>query len=188
MLHVNRPGPSASPDLSGDDAGEVLTALYDAHADELHRYLAARSSRAVADDLVADTFLYAWQGRHTYLPDQAPVRAWLYGIATNQLRRHFRSEARAARAMARVDGRASDADLFDATAVARVDASLRSRPLARALRDLSVEQRDVLLLVALADLTPAEVAAATGTNATTVRSRLHRARAALRTYLEETDD
>jgi RNA polymerase sigma-70 factor (ECF subfamily) len=50
-----------------------------------------------------------------------------------------------------------------------------------------VEERDVLLLVAWAGLQPVEVAAALGVNVTTVRTRLHRARTALRGCLTKED-
>lgn len=52
-------------------------------------------------------------------------------------------------------------------------------------RKLSAPDRDVLLLVAWADLSYDEVAAALGVPVGTVRSRLHRARARVRAVLEE---
>lgn len=162
-----------------------MAALYDAHAGELHRYLAARTSVEAAEDLVAETFLQAWQARASYRPERASARSWLIGIALNMLRRHFRNEARTTNAIAREGGRVQHAEAPDVMATARADAESRTRDLARALAGLRAEERDVLLLVALAELTPSEVAAATGINVTTVRTRLHRARSALRVHIEE---
>jgi RNA polymerase sigma-70 factor (ECF subfamily) len=168
------------PDLSGRDGGAALTRLYDDHAEDLHRYLARRLDPATADDLVAETFLTAWQQRHRYRPELGSARAWLYGIATNLLRRHARTEARAWRAMTRDGGRRVDADGPDTVAVRRVDADLQAQRLAGVLAELRAEERDVLLLVAWAGLQPVEVAAALDVPVATVRTRLHRARTALR--------
>src|SRR5438094_767503 len=89
---------------------EVFTAWYDSYARELHRYLARRLDVSTADDLVAQTFLVAWEQRARYRPDRAGPRAWLYGIATNLLRRHARSTVRGLRAAARLGARAEHAD------------------------------------------------------------------------------
>jgi RNA polymerase sigma-70 factor, ECF subfamily len=165
----------------------ALTRLYDENARDLYRYLAGRSDPASADDLVAETFLVAWQQRGRYQPGRGSARAWLFGIATNLLRRQVRGEARARRAMARSGGRAEVAESPDILATHRVDASAQARRLTGALAALREEERDVLLLVALAGLRPVEVAAALGIPAATVRIRLHRARAALRGCLTKED-
>lgn len=189
MASVNTGGNGHRPDLSGRDGGLLLTRLYDEHARDLHRYLARRLDPATADDLVAETFLVAWERRSTYRPELASARAWLFGIATNMLRRHARSEARAVRAMARNGGRADTVDAADSVAAHRADASSQARRLAGALAALRNEERDVLLLVAWAGLQPIEVAQALDVPVATVRTRLHRARTALRGCLtkEEQD-
>jgi len=188
MAHVNAGGNWHGPDLSGRDGGSALTRLYDEHARDLHRYLSRRSDSATADDLVAETFLAAWQQRRQYRPERGSARAWLYGIATNLLRRHARTEARAWRAMARDGGRrGAVADGPETLATRRVDAGVAAARLAGALGDLRDEERDVLLLVAWAGLQPVEVAGALGVNVATVRTRLHRARTALRGCLTKED-
>jgi RNA polymerase sigma-70 factor (ECF subfamily) len=67
--------------------------------------------------------------------------------------------------------------------VDRLDSAAQARELTSALRALPAPERDVLLLVAWEQLSPAEVAAVLGVPQGTVRSRLHRARAALRPVL-----
>ncbi|MFI6026493.1 RNA polymerase sigma factor [Amycolatopsis magusensis] len=179
------------PDLSGPDADRLLSALFDRHAPSLHAYLARRLDTATADDLVAETFLIAWTARARYRPDEAPARAWLYGIATNLLRRHARSEVRGLRAYAREGGKAVDVATPEALAVSRADASNHVRAMAGGIADLRQEERDVLLLVAWAGLRPSEAAEALGITSVTCRTRLHRARRALRKYadlLEENHD
>lgn len=46
----------------------------------------------MADDLVADAFLIVWERRADRELDGDDARAWLYGVATNLLRRHVRTE------------------------------------------------------------------------------------------------
>jgi RNA polymerase sigma factor (sigma-70 family) len=171
---------SDRPVLTGRAGGAALTKLYDAHARDLHRYLARRLNPVVADDLVAETFLAAWEQRDRYDPERGPARAWLFGIATNMLRRHARTEAATLRAMAKDAGRAGTEEPADAASVSRVDASRAARALAAGLAELRPEERDVLLLVAWAHLRPVEIAAALDLDVQTVRTRLHRARTKLR--------
>lgn len=181
-------GQAERPDLSGEAAGEALTALYDQHARELHRYLAGRSDAATADDLVGETFLQAWRNRGSYQPELGPARAWLYGIATNLLHKHHRSHVRLTRAVAREGARLQHGEPPETAATERVHASTQARRLTGAIEGLRPEERDVLLLVAWAGLRPSEVAAALEVNVSTVRSRLHRARTTLRACLEEDTD
>lgn len=128
--------------------------------------------------MAADVFLIALQSRRTYNHDFESAKGWLFGIATNLLRRSWRRERRQLRAYARVGRDPLSDDLDDAES--RLDAS-RSRPvLAQALATLSHEQRDVLLLNAWAELSDVEIAEALNLPVGTVQSRLSRARARMR--------
>jgi RNA polymerase sigma-70 factor (ECF subfamily) len=187
MASVNAGGNGHHPDLAGRDGGLALTRLYDENARDLHRYLARRLDPATADDLVAETFLIAWEQRRDYRPEKGSARAWLYGIATNLVRRHARNQARAQRAMARDGGRTATAETPDSLAAQRVDASSQARRLATALAGLRDKERDALLLVAWAGLQPVEVAAALDVPVATIRTRLHRARTTLRGCLAKED-
>jgi len=176
---------SDRPDLTGRGGGAALTRLYDVHARDLHRYLTRRLDPVSADDLVAETFLVAWERRDRYDPARGVARAWLFGIATTLLRRNARLEARALRAMAEEAGRAEVAEQEDTASAARVDAGRAARSLAAGLAALRPEERDVLLLVAWASLRPVEIATALDLDVRTVRTRLHRARTRLRTGLDQ---
>jgi RNA polymerase sigma factor (sigma-70 family) len=162
----------------------VVAELFDIHARALHSYLAGRVGQYAADDLVAETFLIAFRRWDTYDPAKAPVRGWLYGIATNVLRNHRRQEIRRFQATASAMTR-EGRDLgepHDSRVAARVDAEHRMRQLAGALvSELGEDERDVLLLTSWAHLEPTEVAAALGIPASTVRTRLQRVRQKLRT-------
>lgn len=185
-------GPARPPDPVGAAAAATGPAngapaaafgqLFDEHYGPLHRYLARRVGEHAAEDLAAETFLVAYQQRAEFHPERAPARSWLYGIATNLLRRRARTEVRRFRATARAAGRERGAvGGHDAAVSARVDAEAVARRLAGGLARLSPGDRDVLLLISWAGLDHAEVAAALGIPLGTVRSRLHRVRAALRT-------
>jgi len=109
------------------------------------------------------------------------LKAKTPGFRPHLVRRHARAEARAWRAMARDGGRRGDLpDAPDTVAARRTDAGTQARQLAGALTALRSEERDVLLLVAWAGLQPVEVAGALNVPVATVRTRLHRARTALR--------
>jgi RNA polymerase sigma-70 factor (ECF subfamily) len=71
-----------------------------------------------------------------------------------------------------------------ADADARLDADRVAGALARALGSLNEESREILLLVAWEQLSPAEIAQSLQMHPGTVRSRLHRARGALREHLD----
>jgi len=72
----------------------AFEAVITAHHAEIHRYLVrVTGRRSEADDLSQETFLRAYRA-HAGLPADANVRAWLFAIATNLCRNHFRGEKR----------------------------------------------------------------------------------------------
>jgi RNA polymerase sigma factor (sigma-70 family) len=166
---------------------ERFGVLYDRYAGALYRYAQRRVGPAMAEDVVADTFVAAFRQRSKYDLRRPDARPWLFGILTRELAHCRRGEVRRYRALARA---APDPVTEPAPAERVVDAvaasALRSR-LAAALAALSTRDRDVLLLIAWGDLTYEEVADALGIPIGTVRSRLHRARSHLRAALGGTD-
>lgn len=166
---------------------EEFALIFDRHARTLHRYLRRRIGSPDADDLLAETFLVAFERRSRYDQAVADARPWLFGIATNLLRRFARSEARAYRALARTGVDRVGPAVEDRVAE-RVDADAAHRALAAPLARLSRRDRDALLLYAWADLSYQEVAQALRIPVGTVRSRLHRARGQLRAVLDGAGD
>ncbi|MGA6166674.1 RNA polymerase sigma factor [Amycolatopsis magusensis] len=157
-----------------------LAELYAGHARQLHHYLARRVGTQIADDLVAEAFLVFWEKRGDYDPSRASAKSWLYGIATNLLRNHVRTEERRLRAWTKHGARSVPLDDVGTRAVETVDAQVLADQLADEVAALRPEERDVLLLTAWADLSPTEIAEATGVAVATVRVRLFRARSRLR--------
>jgi len=149
------------------------------HEAAVHAFLARRAGRQAADDLLGEVWVRAFAARGGYDPARTDARPWLYGIARNVLRAHWSARLAPAGAAADVP-----ADPWD-DVVERLDSAAAVQGLVSALRALPGPERDVLLLVAWEQLTPAEAAAVLGVPQGTARSRLHRARAALRPLLEE---
>ena len=148
----------------------------------LYRYLRRRVAESAAEDLAAATFAAAYTNWDRLDPERS-VKPWLYGIAANLLRHHWRNETRTLRAYARsgLDPLASAEDI----GIDRADASRSMRALARSLADLRPEDREILLLNAWAALSDREIAEALDLPLGTVKSRLHRVRARLRNQLAE---
>jgi RNA polymerase sigma-70 factor (ECF subfamily) len=183
------PGRLRAGAVPDDDDGWVLEAsvqdpdrfaeIFDRYFGQVHGYVARRLGTDVADDVAAETFLIAFRQRERFDRRSGVVRAWLYGIATNLIRRHRRDEVRAWRALSKLPLPVPTGAPEDRIA-AQVTAQGASRELATALAKLNAKDREVLLLVALGQLTYDEVAAALGIAYGTVCSRLSRARRAVR--------
>ena len=145
----------------------------DAAIPALRRYARALTRDAdAADDLVQDTLVRALRSEHLFVGDE--IRSWLYTILTNLNRNRLRSLAR--RPVL------SPIEENDAPDLAGPEAG--GRDIERALALLVEEQRTALLLVVLEGLSYREVAEVQGVPIGTVMSRLARARAQIKTYLD----
>lgn len=177
--------PDVAPAVLDESA---LLTLYESTAERLHRYVARRVGGDTAQDVVSEAFLVLWDQRAGQVYEADAVRAWLFGVATNLLRGHVRAEERKLRAWSRTyAARVDEADIGDRVSAA-VDADVLSGPLTGWLADLRVEEREVLLLHAWAEFSSNEIAVALDVPVATVRTRLHRARARLRTRLAAIDN
>lgn len=173
---------------SSHQSPAAFASLFDRHAAVIHRFAARRVGETLADDLISETFLIAFERRMTYDLHRDSALPWLYGIVTNLLRRHARTEQRRWRAYTHSANVPPHAEENDADRIAsRVDAVGTRTDLARCLADLSPRDRDVLLLFGFADLAYDEIAAALDIPIGTVRSRLHRARRQMRQALDLPD-
>jgi RNA polymerase sigma-70 factor (ECF subfamily) len=168
------------------DEPEYFALIFRRHAPLLQRYVTRRLGPQAAEDVVNEVFLVAFRQRRSYDLARPDARPWLYGIATNLVGRHRRSEVRALRALS-ATGIDPVTEAFAERSDARVVAAAHSRRLAAALATLKAPFRDALLLVAWADLTYEETAAALGIPVGTVRSRVSRARSTMRAALGGVD-
>jgi RNA polymerase sigma factor (sigma-70 family) len=147
--------------------------VFEHHFDAVYGYLARRVGADLARDLASETFTRAFAARRRFDAQRGDVRGWLFGIAHNLLRHHYRNEERRLQALARLDVPDPGGD----------EPSPEEGRLAEALAGLSPEERDVLLLFAWADLSYEQLAAALEIPLGTVQSRLHRARVHVRAAL-----
>jgi RNA polymerase sigma factor (sigma-70 family) len=169
---------------TGADAG--FSAVYVEHVDAIYGFLARRIGAQLAEELTAQTFVEALARHDRYDPDRGPIGPWLFGIAANLLRRHYRQEERALRAIAAYAGRLPLAGDDDEDRVeSRVVADERWPDVARALLGMNAGERDVLLLYAWADLPYSAIAGVLDVPVGTVRSRLSRARGRLTAVLDD---
>ncbi|MFF3313607.1 RNA polymerase sigma factor [Streptomyces sp. NPDC002952] len=169
------PADDAAVVLESRDEPERFAELYDRYAPDIHRYVARRLGDWLADDVTAETFLVAFRRRHRFDPARGSVRPWLYGIASNLVAGHRRSEVMQYRVLAKTAIDPVVVDYHDSTD-SRIAAAAVARQLAGALAHLPKGDRDVLLLIAWEALSYDEVAQALGIPIGTVRSRLNRAR------------
>jgi len=152
--------------------------LVAAHIPHLRRYARALTGEpARADDLVQDTLERAWIKFHLWQPS-LNIRPWLFSIMHNV---HVNQVRAAARRDATVS--LSDETMDLPTAPNQGDL-LEVRDIAACLLQLPLEQREVLLLVSLEDLSYAEVSQVLDIPIGTVMSRLARGRTRLRALLD----
>lgn len=154
--------------------------LYERHFGAVHRYLHRRAGRDIADELAAETFALAFERRASCRASDS-VLPWLYGIATNLLRRRRRVELRQLHAYARSG--VNDWVAYEDDTAALADHSAHGAELARALAAMQPRERDALCLYALAELNYAEIASALEVPIGTVGTWLHRARQTARREL-----
>jgi len=141
----------------------------------LRRYARALvGERAAADDLVQDTLERAWSKLHLYRHG-TDLRAWLFTVMHNV---HV-NRVRATRPTDPLDD-----EMPELAQRATQGDSLMVRDLERGIAALPLAQREVLLLVALEDLSYDETARVLGIPIGTVMSRLARAREKLRLLMQ----
>lgn len=128
--------------------------IYDHFFTSMYRYTALRVPSEVAEDLVADIFVQAWEKIHTYrLQKNVPFGAWLFRIARHKVIDAYRAH----QGWEEVPEETEDPDILNRaeTAVQRQETLGIVR---RALAQLPRRYRDVLHLSFFADLSHGEVA------------------------------
>ncbi|HEU5472803.1 MAG TPA: RNA polymerase sigma factor [Actinophytocola sp.] len=164
----------------------AFTELFERHAEAVwnHAYrLTGSWSRA--EDLASATFLTAWRRRGSVTLVRDSALPWLYAVAANLARTEYRSSTRFLRAVRRLP--APDAVTDHADAVAdRIDDENRLRAVLAAIRTLPKAERQAVELCLLGELSTADAAELLGVAEVSIRSRISRARARLRTQLEDT--
>jgi RNA polymerase sigma-70 factor, ECF subfamily len=138
-----------------------------------------------ADDICAGTFLAAWRKRREVTLVRDSALPWLYAVAGNLVRNERRRSGRFMQALRRLPVDSASADHADAVAD-RIDDDRRMRQVAVAVGKLPPGERAAFELCLLGDVAAADAAVVLGISEASVRTRVSRARARIRTFLEET--
>jgi len=188
------PAAAAEPSSASDaeviagslDDPERFAIIFGRHADEIHRYAARRLGQQAAADVVSEVFLAAFRNRGRYQPGRSDARPWLYGISTKVISQQLRAEGRRAHLLAAVP--APPPAEFPADDIGDRITAERLRPvLLGVLAELSPADRELVLLVAWAELSYEQAAQALEIPVGTVRSRPHRTRARVRRAIDSAD-
>jgi len=152
--------------------------LFTEHAPGLLGFLTYRTGdRALAEDILADTFERVLRARRRFDPRKASQKTWIYSIALNLVRDQVRRRDAEGRALGRVRD-PEPASTGPLEGIAARD------ELSRALAGLSEEEREAISLRYGADLTVPEIARLKGEKLTTVEGRVYRGLGKLRDMLE----
>lgn len=176
--------PDSGPDdallarlATGDEA--AFTALFRRRQGDVYRVaLLMTGSPAAAEDVTQDVFLAVMRDAGRYETGRSSVKAWLCGIARNHARRRLERDGRHVPLFEDGDSEIPAVAVHpdpvgDLANTQRVDA------LRRAIMNLPLRYREVVVLCDLEEISYADAAEALDCAVGTVRSRLHRARALL---------
>lgn len=166
---------------AGDQA--ALGALYDRFHRDVYRFIGhlARRDKAIVDDLHQMTFLEAYRSAARFRGSSS-VKTWLFGIAANLVRHHFRGEHRG---QAAIQSLGLIEPSTPASPSERVVAEQRRRWLAAAIDKLTPALREAYVLCAVEELPGKDAAQVLGISEASLWRRLTDARHALRAALEE---
>lgn len=156
-------------------AVDAFDDFFRTHYSAVRRFARSLVSEGDVDDIVASTFQAAWQ-KFDQIPAGA-ARAWLFGTARNMARNRW---AMGRRAGSLVDAM-SQAGMWMTSQPADVEPDgVDFEQLLVALRGLSEQDRQLVVMTGWFEMTPTEIAQATGQPPGNIRVRLHRLRKVLR--------
>lgn len=167
--------------LNGDSAAFGM--IFDLHKDRVYRH-AVRwlTAGPEAEDVTAIVFLELWRRRAGVRLVGGSVLPWMLVTTANVVRNHARAERRYRRLLSALprEPAAAGADEAALSSVGLIDPALRD-----ALARLSPQDAGLLVMISFEDMSVAEVAGVLGISAQAVKTRLHRARARVRSLLPD---
>ena len=160
---------------------EAVARLYDKYYSEILGYIYhCTFDGAVAEDLTSNVFLAVFRHLGRFRWRQVPFRAWLYCIATNEVRMYWRRQKRIKIVSLQMD---DNEDFAGPSTSDNIASAEEYRLLYTALLELRVKYRTVIILRYFEGKTIAEICEITATKEGTVKSQLHRGLARLQDIL-----
>jgi RNA polymerase sigma-70 factor (ECF subfamily) len=165
--------------------------LFDRHAEAIHGYIFRRTADwDLARDLTSEVFLKAYRSLWRYRWSGVPVSAWLYAIATNEIRMAYRRRKRAPSSLDALRHEAGF-DVADPSSLAaeraaaerELERHAQYREAVRAMTALPIAYQEALSLRYFEQKSVAEIAQILGRREGTVKSLLSRGMARLRILL-----
>ena len=141
--------------------------MYNAYSDEIYRYCLSHSSDSeLSEDIVAETFMKAWKHYDSF--DNKYPRAWLYTIAKNLLRDHWRKKP-----TLEFDDRTESDNEYD-NPVINTEKNMTKDRVQRAIAALPSEMKDVVYMRCILGLSSRETATSLNITEANVRVLQHR--------------
>lgn len=163
----------------------ALDELYARHGRGILSYLIAHlhDNRQLAEEVLQDVMLAAWENAANFR-GESKVRTWLLVIARN---RALNAMRRRSPTLVELDDNLSNYE-DDTSPLEQVQRHFRGQALRKAIDSLPAQHKEILVLVFYQQLSGIEVAQVLGISEGTVKSRLHRAKEALRRILQLTGE
>jgi RNA polymerase sigma-70 factor (ECF subfamily) len=153
---------------------DAFAQLYDACIDRVYRYIYFRvSDQETAEDLTSQVFLKAWEKLDHYRP-KGPFMAWLYAIARNTVIDFYRTQKQT---VPLDDAAPIPAASPDPDDLMQLEFDIES--VQQAMKQLTGEQQEVLILKFIAEFDTAQIARRMGKSQGAIRALQMRALQAL---------
>jgi RNA polymerase sigma-70 factor (ECF subfamily) len=162
---------------------EAAGRLFDKYYPEAFGYIYRSTlDRGLTEDLTSNVFLSAFKHLGLFRWRRVPFGAWLYRIATNEIRMHYRRQKRLAATCSGPN--CLEVPGATPTAAETLTVTEDHRLLHRALLELRLKYRVVILLRYFEGKSIAEISTITGRTQGTIKSQIHRGLQQLQTALE----
>lgn len=151
---------------------ECFGRLYDHYIPQIYRFVLMKTNhRQEAEDLVHEVFLSAWQNLDSYSPQGFPFSSWLYQIARNKVIDHYRLK----KPTTQIENVDENAVKILSAVEHNLDTDLDLKLVHEALSQLTPDQKDVIVMKFIEDLSHQEIATAMNRSEGAVRLLQHRA-------------
>jgi RNA polymerase sigma-70 factor (ECF subfamily) len=168
---------------TGDNA--AFGRLYDQYSQPIYRFIAVKvGTKQEAEDLLHEVFLSAWQKLPGFTEQGFPFSSWLYRIARNRVIDHYRTKKTSV-SIDDEDSGVEELPGLDSSLNDQVDTQLDIEAVRGAINQLDGEQKEVIEMRFLSDLSPAEIAKIMDKREGTVRIIQFRALKKLKEILGE---